>query len=152
MVGHRSSPHTFCDIVPDRSHPGCYLPIEDFEDTIESSFEALFQKEYQAAIRVHLEFLRYPWHIVYHGLAGFFPDREIRYVTFLRDPFKRIISEYNFGRMRLALNLPMKKKVLERLKREFMEKGKYNPSLKLAHDVAKALNTTIEELFIFEED
>lgn len=33
----------------------------------------------------------------------------------------------------------------------FMEKGKYNPSLKLAHLVAKALNTTIEELFEFED-
>ena len=33
----------------------------------------------------------------------------------------------------------------------FLEKGKYNPSLKLAHRVAKALHTTIEELFIFEE-
>lgn len=34
----------------------------------------------------------------------------------------------------------------------FIEKGKYNPSLKLAFDIAKALNTTIEELFIFEID
>ena len=34
----------------------------------------------------------------------------------------------------------------------FIEKGKYNPSLKLAHDIAKALQTTIDELFIFEED
>jgi len=33
----------------------------------------------------------------------------------------------------------------------FLEKGKYNPSLKLAHDVAKALKTTIDELFIFED-
>ena len=33
----------------------------------------------------------------------------------------------------------------------FLEKGKYNPSLKLAHDIAKTLQTTIEELFIFEE-
>lgn len=31
----------------------------------------------------------------------------------------------------------------------FLEQGKYNPSLKLAHDVAVALNTTIEKLFIF---
>ena len=31
----------------------------------------------------------------------------------------------------------------------FLEKGKYNPSLKLAHDVAKALKTTIDRLFIF---
>ena len=33
----------------------------------------------------------------------------------------------------------------------FLEKGKYNPSLQLAHDVAKALKTTIEELFIFDK-
>jgi len=32
----------------------------------------------------------------------------------------------------------------------FLEKGKYNPSLKLAHDVAKSLKTTIDELFIFD--
>lgn len=34
----------------------------------------------------------------------------------------------------------------------FLEKGAYNPSLRLAYDVAKALKTTIPELFIFEED
>jgi putative transcriptional regulator len=34
----------------------------------------------------------------------------------------------------------------------YLEKGKYNPSLKLAHDVAKALQTSIDELFIFEEN
>jgi len=31
----------------------------------------------------------------------------------------------------------------------FLEQGKYNPSLKLAHDVAVALKTTITNLFIF---
>jgi putative transcriptional regulator len=34
----------------------------------------------------------------------------------------------------------------------FLEQGKYNPSLKLAHDVAQALHTTIDDLFIFEDD
>ena len=33
----------------------------------------------------------------------------------------------------------------------FIEKGKYNPSLKLAYDIAKALKTTIDDLFIFDE-
>lgn len=33
----------------------------------------------------------------------------------------------------------------------FLEKGKYNPSLQLAHDVAKALKASIDELFLFEE-
>ena len=32
----------------------------------------------------------------------------------------------------------------------YLEKGKYNPSLKLAHDVAKALKSTIDEIFIFD--
>jgi len=31
----------------------------------------------------------------------------------------------------------------------FLEAGKYNPSLQLAHNVAKALQTSIEKLFIF---
>jgi putative transcriptional regulator len=34
----------------------------------------------------------------------------------------------------------------------YMEKGKYNPSLKLAHEVAKALKTTINDLFIFDHE
>ncbi|MDX9893175.1 MAG: helix-turn-helix transcriptional regulator [Patescibacteria group bacterium] len=41
-----------------------------------------------------------------------------------------------------------------RVRREtivFLEQGKYNPSLKLAHDVAKALKTTIDKLFIFDD-
>ncbi|MBW2967673.1 helix-turn-helix transcriptional regulator [Candidatus Woesearchaeota archaeon] len=33
----------------------------------------------------------------------------------------------------------------------FLEKGKYNPSLQLAHDVAVALKTAVDELFIFED-
>lgn len=33
-----------------------------------------------------------------------------------------------------------------------LENGKYNASLQLAHRLAKFFNTTIEELFIFEED
>ena len=32
-----------------------------------------------------------------------------------------------------------------------LENGKYNPSLKLAYDIAKALETTMDELFSFEE-
>jgi putative transcriptional regulator len=31
----------------------------------------------------------------------------------------------------------------------FLEQGKYNPSLKLAHDVAKVLKISIDKLFIF---
>jgi putative transcriptional regulator len=34
----------------------------------------------------------------------------------------------------------------------FLEKGKYNPSLKLAYKIAKCLESNLEELFIFEEE
>ena len=32
----------------------------------------------------------------------------------------------------------------------FLEKGKYNPSLKLAYDISKVFKLQIEEVFIFE--
>jgi putative transcriptional regulator len=34
----------------------------------------------------------------------------------------------------------------------FLEKGKYNPSLMLAYRVARALNSKIEDVFIFEDN
>ena len=34
----------------------------------------------------------------------------------------------------------------------FLEKGKYNPSLRLAYKIAKALNSKIEEVFSFEDE
>ena len=34
----------------------------------------------------------------------------------------------------------------------FLEQGKYNPSLRLAHNVAKALKTTIDKIFFFDDD
>jgi len=33
----------------------------------------------------------------------------------------------------------------------FLEQGKYNPSLKLAHNVARTLETTIDKIFIFDD-
>jgi putative transcriptional regulator len=34
----------------------------------------------------------------------------------------------------------------------FLEKGKYNPSLRLAHDVAEALGMRIDDLFFFDDE
>lgn len=33
-----------------------------------------------------------------------------------------------------------------------LENGRYNPSLKLAMDIAKVFDTTVEDIFTFEED
>jgi len=61
------------------------------------------------------------------------------------------IKEY---RARLALTQDELAKTVG-VRREtivFLERGKYNPSLKLAHDVARALNAKIDDLFLFEDD
>lgn len=34
----------------------------------------------------------------------------------------------------------------------FIEQGKYNPSLRLAHRIAVALKSSIDELYIFDEE
>lgn len=34
----------------------------------------------------------------------------------------------------------------------FLEKGKYNPSLKLAHNIARALKVKMDDLFIFDDE
>ena len=34
----------------------------------------------------------------------------------------------------------------------FLEQNKYNPSLKLAHQIAKTFNLPIEEVFIFDDN
>jgi putative transcriptional regulator len=61
------------------------------------------------------------------------------------------IREY---RVRLSLTQDdlAKKAGVRRETIVFLEQGKYNPSLKLAHDVAKGLNTTIDDLFIFDDE
>jgi putative transcriptional regulator len=33
----------------------------------------------------------------------------------------------------------------------FLEQSKYNPSLRLAHNIARALKASIEEVFIFDD-
>jgi putative transcriptional regulator len=65
-------------------------------------------------------------------------------------PFRTRIKEF---RARYDLTQEDLAKIVD-ARREtiiYLEKGKYNHSLKLAHDIAKALRTTIEELFIFED-
>ncbi|MDH5703804.1 MAG: helix-turn-helix transcriptional regulator [Aigarchaeota archaeon] len=34
----------------------------------------------------------------------------------------------------------------------FLEKGKYNPSLRLAHKIARVFGSTIEDVFSFEDE
>ena len=60
----------------------------------------------------------------------------VRYIYHTRDKY-------------ITLEAIMKKKTVSIGK---LENGKYNPSLKLAMDIAKVFGTSGEEVFFFEED
>ena len=62
----------------------------------------------------------------------------------MRTQIKELRARYDLIQEYLARKVGVKRET-----NLFMKKGKYNPSLKLAHDVAEALQTTIDELFIF---
>ena len=65
----------------------------------------------------------------------------------MKTRIKELRARYNLTQEELAKKVGVRRETIV-----FLEKGKYNPSLKLAHDVAKVLDATIEELFIFDED
>ena len=71
--------------------------------------------------------------------------------TVFGDKMQTRIKEYRI-RYNLTQEDLAKKVGVRRETIVFLEQGKYNPSLKLAHDVAKTLHSTIDDLFIFEED
>ncbi|MBN2066784.1 MAG: helix-turn-helix transcriptional regulator [Candidatus Thermoplasmatota archaeon] len=64
----------------------------------------------------------------------------------MKTKIKELRARYDLTQEDLARKVGVRRETIV-----FLEKGKYNPSLKLAHDVAKALQTTIDDLFIFED-
>ena len=65
----------------------------------------------------------------------------------MRTRIREFRARYNMTQEELAKKVGVRRETIV-----FLEKGKYNPSLKLAYKVAKVLHTTIEELFIFDEN
>jgi putative transcriptional regulator len=63
----------------------------------------------------------------------------------MRTRIKELRARYNLTQDDLARKVGVRRETIL-----YLEKGKYNPSLKLAHDVAMVLKTTIDNLFIFE--
>jgi putative transcriptional regulator len=60
---------------------------------------------------------------------------------------KELREEHHLTQEQLAQKVGVRRETIL-----FLEKGKYNPSLKLAHDIAKVLGTKIEDMFVFEEE
>lgn len=65
----------------------------------------------------------------------------------MRTRIKELRAKYNMTQEELAKKVGVRRETIV-----FLEKGKYNPSLKLAYNVATSLESRIEEVFIFEED
>ena len=63
----------------------------------------------------------------------------------MKTRIKEYRAKYNMTQEKLAEIVGVRRETII-----FLEQGKYNPSLKLAHNVAKALKTTIDEIFIFD--
>ncbi|HDZ42293.1 MAG TPA: transcriptional regulator [Bacteroidetes bacterium] len=59
---------------------------------------------------------------------------------------KEYRARYNLTQEELAKKVNVRRETIV-----FLEKNRYNPSLKLAHDLASIFSVTIEELFIFED-
>ncbi len=63
----------------------------------------------------------------------------------MRTRIKELRARYDLTQDDLARMVGVRRETIL-----YLEKGKYNPSLKLAYDVASVLKTTIDNLFIFE--
>jgi DNA-binding XRE family transcriptional regulator len=63
----------------------------------------------------------------------------------MKNKIKELRARYNLTQEALAKKVGVRRETII-----FLEKGKYNPSLRLAYDVAKVLKTTIDDLFNFE--
>lgn len=62
----------------------------------------------------------------------------------MKTRIKEYRAKYNLTQEELAQKVGVRRETIV-----FLEKGKYNPSLKLAYDIAKVLKTNIEEIFSF---
>jgi len=64
----------------------------------------------------------------------------------MKTRMKELRNELNLTQEELARQVGVRRETII-----FLEKGKYNPSLRLAYRVARALKTRIEDVFIFDE-
>lgn len=65
----------------------------------------------------------------------------------MKTRIKEYRAKYDMTQKELAEKVSVRRETIV-----FLEKGKYNPSLKLAYKIAKVFNAAIEELFIFDDN
>jgi putative transcriptional regulator len=60
---------------------------------------------------------------------------------------KELRAKYGLTQEGLAVHVEVRRETIV-----LLEKGKYNPSLRLAHRIATCLHVTVDELFSFEDE
>jgi len=65
----------------------------------------------------------------------------------MKTRIKEYRARYNMTQEELARRVGVRRETIV-----FLEKGKYNPSLKLAYRIAKVFNTSIEDIFLFDDE
>ena len=63
----------------------------------------------------------------------------------MNSKIKELRARLDLTQLDLALKVGVRRETIV-----FLEKGKYNPSLKLAYDIAQVFNLKIEEVFSFD--
>jgi putative transcriptional regulator len=64
----------------------------------------------------------------------------------MQNRIKDLRVKYNLTQEKLAQTVGVRRETII-----FLEQGKYNPSLRLAHNIAKVLETNIDDLFLFDD-
>jgi putative transcriptional regulator len=65
----------------------------------------------------------------------------------MKNRIKELRARYNLTQDELAKQVFVRRETIL-----YIEKGKFNPSLQLAHKISVALKSTIYEVFIFDEE
>jgi putative transcriptional regulator len=60
---------------------------------------------------------------------------------------KELRARHDLSQLELARLVGVRRETIV-----FLEKGKYNPSLRLAHDIARHFRLPIEEVFLFDDE
>jgi putative transcriptional regulator len=64
----------------------------------------------------------------------------------MHNRIKELRARLDLSQLELATRVGVRRETIV-----FLEKGKYNPSLRLAHDIAKFFGLPIEEVFLFDD-
>jgi putative transcriptional regulator len=62
----------------------------------------------------------------------------------MNNRIKEFRARHNMSQLELAQKVGVRRETIV-----FLEKNKYNPSLKLSHDIARVFDSAIEDVFIF---